>query len=175
MVFVDEAYFEFVDNPNYESMMSLVREGHRNIIVARTASKIHAMAALRIGFGYAHPDIINDMNKKKTGSLNIVGQHAAYASYQDMSFQDYARARNKESLALVEGMCDEIGINYVKSNANFGFIETGIDIADFSDAMLNEGIMVGRAFPPFTTWARVSMQKPEEMAYFVQTYKKLFR
>jgi histidinol-phosphate aminotransferase len=40
--------------------------------------------------------------------------------------------------------------------------------------MLSEGIMVGRPFAPFTKWARVSMQKPEEMAYFVQTYKKLF-
>lgn len=174
MVFVDEAYFEFVDNPNYESMMGLVRDGHNNIIVARTASKIHGMAALRVGFGYAHPDIIQEMNNKKTGSLNIVGQHAAYASYQDMSFQDFARARNKESLAMVEGMCDEIGVNYVKSNANFAFIETGIDINEFSKAMYGEGIMVGRAFPPYRTWARVSMQKPEEMAYFVQSYKKLF-
>jgi len=174
MVFVDEAYYEFVDNPEFESMLGLVREGHNNIIVARTASKIHGMAALRVGFAYAHPEIISSMNMKKTGSLNIVGQHAAYASYQDMAAQDFAKARNKESLALVEGMCDEMGINYVKSNANFGFIETGMDIGDFSKAMLAEGIMVGRAFPPFTTWARVSMQKPEEMAYFVQTYKKLF-
>ncbi len=174
MVFVDEAYYEFVDNPDFESMMGLIRDGHNNIIVARTASKIHGMAALRVGFAYAHPDIIKDMNEKKTGSLNIVGQHAAYASYQDMAAQDFARARNKESLEIVEGMCDEMGINYVKSNANFGFIETGMDISDFSKAMLSEGIMVGRAFPPYRTWARVSMQKPEEMAYFVQTYKKLF-
>lgn len=174
LVFIDEAYYEFVDNPDFESMMSLVREGHNNIIVARTASKIHAMAALRVGFAFAHSDLIKDMNNKKTGSLNIVGQHAAYASYQDMSFQDYSRARNKESLAMVEGMCDELGVNYVKSNANFSFIETGIEIADFQKAMLDEGIMVGRPFLPFTKWARVSMQKPEEMAYFVQTYKKLF-
>lgn len=173
LVFVDEAYYEFVDNPEFASMMSFVQAGNPNVIVARTASKIHGMAALRIGFAYAHPDMIAQMNMKKTGSLNIVGQHAALASIRDMSFQDFSRARNKESLALVEGACDELGVNYVKSNANFSFIETGIEIEEFSAMMLSEGIMVGRAFPPFTTWARVSMQTPEEMAYFVQSFRKI--
>ena len=173
LVFVDEAYFEFVDNPDFASMMSFVQAGNPNVIVARTASKIHGMAALRIGFAYAHPDMIAQMNMKKTGSLNILGQHAALASIRDMSFQDFSRARNKESLALVEGACDEMGVNYIKSNANFSFIETGIEIEKFSALMLDEGIMVGRAFPPFTTWARVSMQTPEEMAYFVQSFRKI--
>lgn len=173
LVFVDEAYYEFVDSPDFASMMPFVQNGNPNVIVARTASKIHGMAALRIGFGYAHPDLIASMNMKKTGSLNIVGQHAALASIRDMSFQDFSRARNTESLALVEGMCDDMGVNYVKSYANFSFIETGMPIEDFSAAMLAEGIMVGRAFPPFTTWARVSMQTPEEMAYFVQTFRKI--
>lgn len=173
LVFVDEAYYEFVDDPDFASMMSFVRDGNPNVIVARTASKIHGMAALRIGFGYAHPDLIKSMDEKKTGSLNIVGQHAALASIRDKSFQDFSRQKNKESLALVEGMCDEMGVNYIKSNANFTFMETGIEIEKFQAMMLAEGIQVGRAFAPFTTWARVSMQTPEEMAYFVQTYRKL--
>lgn len=173
LVFVDEAYYEFVDNPDFASMMPFVRDGNPNVIVARTASKIHGMAALRIGFGYAHPDLIASIDMKKTGSLNILGQHAVLASIRDMSFQDFSRARNKESLAIVEGMCDELGVNYIKSNANFSFIETGMEIEKFSALMLNEGIMVGRAFPPFTTWARVSMQKPEDMAWFAQTFRKI--
>jgi len=173
LVFVDEAYYEFVDNPDLASMMPFVQAGNPNVIVARTASKIHGMAALRIGFAYAHPDMIAQMNMKKTGSLNILGQHAALASIRDMSFQDFSRARNRESLALVEGACDEMGVNYIKSNANFSFIETGMEIEKFSSLMLDEGIMVGRAFPPFTTWARVSMQSPEEMAYFVQSFRKI--
>lgn len=174
LVFVDEAYYEFVDNPDFASMMDYVRDGRRNIIVARTASKIHGIAGLRVGFGYAHPDLIGSIDAKKTGSLNIVGQHAAYASYQDQSFQDYSIARNRESLALVEGMCDELGIRHVKSNANFSFIETGVPIERFSAMMLDKGIMVGRAFEPFTSWARISMQRPEEMRYFVQTWRELF-
>lgn len=174
MVFIDEAYFEFVDDPSYASMIDLIREGHNNIIVARTASKIHGMAALRVGFGYAHPDIITQMNEKKTGSLNIVGQHAAYASYQDSEHADFTRAMNRKALDLVESACDDMGIRYVKSHANFSFIETGMDIDDFSRQMLSAGIQVGRAFPPFRSWARVSMQSPEEMAYFVQVFKGMY-
>jgi len=65
MVFIDEAYYEFVENPDYGTMMDLVRQGHKNIIVARTASKIHGLAGLRIGFGFAHPDLISEINTRK--------------------------------------------------------------------------------------------------------------
>lgn len=174
LVFIDEAYYEYVDNPDFSSMMHLVAEGLDNIIIARTASKIHGFAGLRIGFGFAHPDLIAKINQVKTGSLSILSQHAAYVAYQDMEFQNFSRAKNKESLALVEGMCDELGLRYVKSNANFTFFETGIQSDVFRQAMREHNIMVGRTFQPFPTWARVSMAKPEEMAYFVQTYKKLY-
>jgi histidinol-phosphate aminotransferase len=174
LVFIDEAYYEYVDNPDFSSMMHLVAEGLDNIIIARTASKIHGFAGLRVGFGYAHPDLIAKINQVKTGSISILSQHAVYTAYQDMEFQDFSRARNKEGLALVEGMCEELGLRYVKSNANFAFFEIGIDNNLFRQAMMENNIMVGRTFQPFPTWARVSMATPEEMAYFVQTYKKLY-
>jgi histidinol-phosphate aminotransferase len=174
IVFVDEAYYEYVDNPDFGSMMHLVAEGLDNVIVARTASKIHGIAGLRVGFGFAHPDLIKKINMQKTGSVDILAQHAALVSYGDKEFQDFSRAKNKEGLALVEGMYQELGLRYVKSNANFSFFETGIPVNDFRAAMREHNILVGRPFEPFTTWARVSMAKPEEMAYFVQTYKKLY-
>jgi histidinol-phosphate aminotransferase len=174
MVFVDEAYFEFVNNPDYESMMDLVRDGHKNIVVARTASKIHGLAGLRIGFGFAHPELISRISGAKTGAINVLGLQAATASYNDQEFQDFTLRKNRESLNIVEGMLDELGARYVKSNANFTFIQTGQDINEVIRAFRNEGIMVGRPFPPKTDWVRVSMAKPHEMKYFVQTYKKLF-
>ena len=174
LVFVDEAYHEYVDNPDYESMIGLIAEGHDNIIVSRTASKIHGLAGMRIGFGFAHPDLIHEMNMRKTGQQTILGERAAYASYQDMEFQDFSRRKNKESLAIVEGMCEDLGIRYAKSNTNFSFIETGIENAVVQQRMLEQGILTGRLFPPFTTWSRISMSTPEHMKYFVQVYKQLF-
>ena len=174
LVFVDEAYYEYVDNPDFASMMPLLSEGHRNIIVARTASKIHGIAGLRMGFGYAHPDLIKSINDRKTAGLNIIGQHAAYASYQDMEFQNFARTKNRESLDIVENMFTERGLRFIKSNANFTFFETGLPVQEVGSRLLEEGIMIGRAFPPFNTWARVSMQKPEDMQYFSEVYTRLF-
>lgn len=174
LVFIDEAYYEYVDNPEFSSMMPLITEGVNNVIVARTASKIHGFAGLRVGFGFAHPELIERINMVKTGSISILAQHAALVTYGDKDFQDHARARNKEGLAIVEGMFDELGLRYVKSNANFVFFETGIDNETFRASMRQANIMVGRLFQPYPTWARVSIAKPEEMQYFVQTYKSLY-
>jgi len=174
LVFVDEAYHEYVDNPDYESMIGLVAEGRNNIIVSRTSSKIHGLAGMRVGFGFAHPDLINEMNLRKTGAETVLGLAAAYASYQDMEFQDFSRRKNKEALAIVEGMCEDLGVRYAKSNTNFTFIETGVENAVVQEMMLKEGIMTGRLFPPFNTWSRVSMSTPEDMQYFVQVFRKLF-
>ena len=174
LVFIDEAYHELVDNPDYESMIGLIAQGHNNIIVSRTSSKIHGLAGMRVGFGFAHPDLINEMTMRRTGDNNILGLSAAIAAYQDQEFQDFSRRKIKESLAIVDAMCEELGIRYTKSNANFTFMETGVENAVVQEKMLQHGILTGRLFPPFTTWSRISMSTPEHMRYFVQVYKQLF-
>lgn len=173
MVFIDEAYFEFVDNPDFASMMDLVRDGHQNVVVARTASKIHGLAGMRVGFGFAHPDLIARINVAKTGALNILGLGAVAASYKDPEFQQMTLRKNRQAMDIVEGAMDEMGVRYIKSNANFTFIHTGQDVVEVNKAFRAENLMVGRPFPPMTDWLRVSMAKPEEMKYFVQVYRKL--
>lgn len=174
LVFVDEAYFEYIENPAYGTMIDLVAEGRKNIIVSRTASKIHGLAGLRVGFGFAHPEHIQKINELKTGDVNHLGVEAAYASYQDTEFQDFTRRKNKESMAIVEAMFEELGVRYVKSETNFTFFQTGIPVEALNAELLAHGIMSGRPFPPFTRWSRISMQTPEEMRYYVQTFKRLF-
>ena len=174
LVFVDEAYYEFVEDPNYGSMIDLIAEGHRNIIVARTASKIHGLAGMAVGFGFAHPDQIKQIRELRTGKNGILGIQAAYASYQDQEFQNFSRRKNRESLDLVEEMFEELNVRYIKSNANFTFFKTGINVNEINSTLLEHGIASGRPFPPFTNWSRVSMDKPEHMRYYVQTFKKLF-
>lgn len=174
MVYVDEAYHEFVDSPDYESMIGLIANGQKNLIVSRTASKIHGLAGIRIGFGYGSPDLVNEMKLRRTGDDNVLAMRAAYVCYEDQDFQDYTRTKNRESLDIVEGMCEELGIRYIKSNTNFTFIATGIENQEFQAQMLEYGIATGRDFPPYTNWARISMAKPDEMRYFVQVYKQLY-
>ncbi len=174
MVFVDEAYFEFVDDPRYETMMDLVRNGHENILISRTASKIHGLAGMRIGFGFGHPDLIRRVSNAKTSAINVLSLRAAEASYQDDEFQKLTIRKNRESLDIIEAMHEELGHRYVKSHGNFTFFHTGHDVVEVRKAFLEEGVLVGRPFPPMTDWLRISMAKPHEMEYIVQTYKKLF-
>jgi len=175
LVFIDEAYHEYVDNPDYESMMGLVAAGHKNIVVARTASKIHGLAGMRIGFGFAHPELAEKMRGMKTGDTNALAIEAAHASYLDPEFPKFVIRKNKESRAIVENMCEELGLRYVKSNANFTFIQTGMENAKYQEQMREYGILTGRDFPPYhSSWSRISMSKPEEMEYYVQIHKRLF-
>jgi histidinol-phosphate aminotransferase len=175
LVFIDEAYHEYVDDPDHQSMIGLIAEGYNNIIVSRTSSKIHGLAGLRIGFGYAHPDLTRKMWQMKTGGTSVIAIEAALASYQDPAWPEFVLKKNNEAKKIVADMCDELGLRYIKSQSNFTFIETGMENKMVQDKMREYGILTGRDFPPYhTSWTRVSMSKPEEMQYFVQVYKELF-
>ena len=162
---MDEAYHEYVMDPNYRSMIGLVKEG-KNIIVSRTASKVHGLAGLRVGFAITTPEIAKRMESYLTDSLNIVGLRAAIASYQDERFQAFSIEQNNRARKVVTDFLDEKGIQYLDSQSNFIFIKTGIQISDFQPAMEKYGVIVGRPFPPYTDWCRLSMAKPEEMERF---------
>lgn len=80
-------------------MIELVKEGH-NILVSRTASKVHGLAGLRVGFAITTPEIAKRLESYLTDSLNIVGLRAAIASYQDKRFQAYSIEQNNRAKKL---------------------------------------------------------------------------
>jgi len=172
LVFVDEAYYEYVTDPQYRSMAELVREGH-NVIVSRTASKIHGLAGLRVGFGIADPELIRYLRERLTGTNNIIGLRAAIASYQDEDFQKSCRRKNKEAKEFLYRILRKTGHRYLPSHTNFVFFHTGLPIEEFQDAMKKHGILVGRPFPPYLDWCRLSMTKPEGMERFAAAFQKV--
>lgn len=171
-VMIDEAYFEYVTDSNYATMIDLVKEG-KNIIVTRTASKIHGLAGLRVGFGIADPEIIRNFNNHITGSTNIIGLRAAIASFQDKEFQEFSRQKNLESREIVYKALEKVGRRHVKSHTNFVFFHIGQPIREFQKKMEKHGIIVGRPFPPYEDWCRLSMAKPEEMKLFASAFEKV--
>ena len=165
IVFVDEAYHEYVTDPNYRSMINLVKKGH-NVMVSRTASKVHGLAGLRVGFAITTPEIAKRLESYLTDSLNVIGLRAAIASYQDERFQAHSIEQNNRAKKIVTNHLDNKGIEYLDSQTNFIFIKTGMNIAEFQPAMEKNGVIVGRPFPPYNKWCRLSMAKPEEMGNF---------
>jgi histidinol-phosphate aminotransferase len=172
LVVVDEAYHEYVEHPGYRSLVDLVRNG-RNVIVTRTASKIHGLAGLRVGFGIAQPELVKQLRKRLTGTMNIMGLRAAIASYRDREFQSYCFNKNKQSKSIVYKTLRELNCRYVKSETNFIFFETGVQIEQSQKDMKDQGIRVGRPFPPYLKWCRLSMAKPDEMQQFAVALKSI--
>ena len=172
IVFVDEAYHEYVTDLKYRSMIDLVKSG-KNVIISRTASKVHGLAGLRVGFAITTPQIAKRLESYLTDSLNIIGLRAAIASYKDKRFQNFSIDMNNKAKKVVTEYLDTKGIQYLDSQTNFMFIKTDIEISDFQPAMEKHGVLVGRPFPPFTNWCRLSMAKPEEMQKFNEGFGKV--
>ena len=173
LVLVDEAYHEFVTDSNYGSMAQLATE-HDNIIVSRTASKIHGFAGVRVGFGIAKPEMLRKMSRRVTGTVARPAIFGAIASYKDQEFQDFIIRKNQEALQIVYNLFEKHNVRHFKSNSNFTFFETGMDHGEFRKRFMKHGVNVGRPFPPFSNWCRVSMAKPEDMEYFAAAYEKEF-
>ena len=172
LVFIDEAYNEYVMDKGYRSMVTLVKEG-LNVMVTRTFSKIHALAGIRVGYGIAKSEIISKLEPLVTGTVNILGLRAAMASLEDEAFQEMSRSKNLEAKEIVYEVLEQTGKEYAVSEGNFIFFRTGIPIKDFQAKMEKKGILVGRPFQPFDKWCRLSMAKPNEMKKFASSFKEL--
>ena len=162
VVLVDEAYHDFVTAPEYTSMIDLVTKGE-NVIISRTASKIHGLAGLRTGFAIGRPDIIARLQPCVTSFPGVFGARAAVASIQDTAYQTMCRDRNAEGRAIMAEAIKKMGRRMTTSHTNFVFFDTGMPVEQVQAAMKTKGFLIGRAFPPYTTWARISIGTPDEM------------
>lgn len=166
IVLVDEAYHDFVDAPGYRSMTDLVLAGE-NVIVSRTASKIHGLAGLRIGFAIARPDIIARLQSKVTGTANSYGLRAALASVQDKEYQAFVRKNTLDGRKLLTDTITAMGKRVAPSQTNFVFFQSGVPITALNKSMRDKGFIIGRPFQPYDDWCRISIGTPDEMKQLV--------
>lgn len=170
---VDEAYAEFVEDPNFTSAIKLVKKGQNNLIVTRTFSKIFALAGLRVGYGVATPEIIAAVDTfLSIDNTNTAGAVAAIASLKDKSFIQYSLKSNDISRKIVEKALNKIGLEYAPSQANFIFHKVKGDVKTYQQRMADAHVMVGREFPPAVGWNRLTLGTPEEMQQFVVILKQ---
>jgi histidinol-phosphate aminotransferase len=174
-VLVDEAYFDYVTDPDHETHIPIAVENPR-VIVARTFSKAYGMAGLRQGYAIAHPETIKKMREwcaaSGTGSLNVFGMAAAtVAIAQDSSFTTNERNRNKAVRDMATKWFADRGMKPTDCQANFMFVDIGTPARAFRDACRAKGVMVARDFPPFEkTHARITLGTMEEMTKAVQVF-----
>jgi histidinol-phosphate aminotransferase len=174
-ILIDEAYFDYVTDPDHETHVPVALE-NPHVIVARTFSKAYGMAGLRQGYAISHPDTIKKLKDwdfaTGTSTLNVFGMAAAtIAIQQDASFTENERKRNAAVRDFTTKWFADRGMKPTDCQANFMFVNIGTPAKAFREACRAKGVMVARDFPPFEkTHARISLGTMEEMQKAVQVF-----
>jgi histidinol-phosphate aminotransferase len=142
LVVLDQAYFEYIDDPDYADGVELFREGRR-LVVLRTFSKIYGLAGLRVGYGIAPADVVTATSKvRRAFDVTATAQAAALASLDDAEELARRRAVNAEGRARLERMLSEHGLEPAgPALGNFLYVEVG-DGRDVFERLLREGVIV---------------------------------
>jgi histidinol-phosphate aminotransferase len=169
-VLVDEAYNELTEDPEYTSMVDLVREGY-DVIVARTFSKIYGMAGMRVGYAIASPATTESMilsHGLGDYAMNQAGVAAAVASYNDLGFLEMSKARIMEARDMVMKGLDGVGLSALPSSTNFMFVNLGdLDAEVFRQKMADRNVLIRGIYRDYTHWSRVSMGRLEHVQMYV--------
>ncbi len=146
LLIVDAAYAEFVTANDYEPGIALVSE-FENVVMTRTFSKIHGLAALRLGWAYGPLHVMDVLNRMR-GPFNVSlpAIAAGVASIQDTSFMDQALVHNTRWLRWLTDEISKLGLSVVPSVGNFVLVHfTKEKTAAKADAYLqDEGLVVRR-------------------------------
>ena len=169
LVVLDEAYYDYVDDPNYSRSIDIVRGG-RNLIVLRTFSKVYGLAGLRIGYGIGPAALLAEMNKIR-GPFNTSGvaQAAALAALDDTEHVRRSVASNRAGLAQLASGLHSLKIKFVPSVANFLLVIFGTDTEPLVEELLKHGVIVRpMRWMGFPTALRVTVGTHEENEKFLR-------
>ena len=166
---VDEAYMDFAVGPDIGSVVDLTRD--RRVVVLRTFSKIHGMAGLRCGYAIAPVEIAASLAAARMTSPNLFAVRAARASLDDSAFLGDCRQRILASRARITAELTRLKLRYAEPQGNFVFFDTGMPLTRFTDLMRARNILVGRLFPPYDRWCRITIGTEPEVAAFLEALR----
>jgi len=173
MILMDEAYHEYVEDPNYSTSIPISMD-NPNVFTVRTFSKVFGMAGLRAGYAIGRPETLAPMGKHKLSSgVNVLAAACGIATLPDQAHINAEIKVNRESKAYTVKAFEAMGFKPSASQANFIMVPIGRDSRAFKDACAKQGVLVGRPFPPLTTHARISIGTMDEMKKAVEVFKSV--
>ncbi|MFP4602686.1 MAG: histidinol-phosphate transaminase [Halochromatium sp.] len=138
---VDEAYFDYVEEPEYPDTSAWL-DHFPNLIVTRTFAKIHGLAALRVGYGLSHPAIAELLNRvRQPFNVNAPAQAAAVAALADREHVRRSLAHNRTELARVCDGLRALGLTPIPSVGNFVSVDLGRPAGPVDQALLRAGVI----------------------------------
>jgi histidinol-phosphate aminotransferase len=141
---LDQAYLEYIDDPDYPDGIAEYLKPGRRVVVLRTFSKIFGLAGLRVGYGLASAPVVTALGKvRRAFDVTTPAQEAALASLGDTAELERRRAENALQRPRVERILRDHGFAPAgPAVANFVYCETGADSRPFFEQLLREGVIV---------------------------------
>jgi histidinol-phosphate aminotransferase len=176
LVVVDEAYLDYTEDAAQRTMVERLRAGD-NVLIFRTFSKLHALAALPLGYSLGRSSLLDELRKRGVGgphSLNRLALRAASASLADPKHLAQVRAKVAVERGRWHQVLDSLKLRHSDARASFVFFESPRPQADVASALAAEGIDIGRAFPPLLNWTRISIGLPAENQSVQAALRRLF-
>ena len=175
LVVVDQAYFEYIDDPDYADAVTEYLKRGRRVIVLRTFSKIYGLAGLRVGYAVGPPRCIAAMAKvRRPFDITTPAQIAALASLDESAEIARRRELNRAGLTHLEATLRRHDFDPVASVGNFVYADTGTDATELFDSLLREGVIV-RPLAGFgaPSAIRVSVGTREENEFFAHALDRV--
>ncbi|MFC2078236.1 histidinol-phosphate transaminase [Candidatus Bipolaricaulota bacterium] len=175
VVVFDEAYFEMVDAEDFPDTTDLVREGRPNVIVLRTFSKAYGLAGIRLGYGFAHPDLVSTLMRiKMVFNVNVAAQAAGIAALDDVEFLKRSVEANRIGRRFFYEAFDRLNLEYAESHTNFVLVRIGPRAEEIQQELLQTGVIVrpccGYDLPEFL---RISIGTPEQNERLIRELERL--
>jgi histidinol-phosphate aminotransferase len=176
LVVLDEAYSEFAEADDFPDFKELIKS-FRSLLICRTFSKIYGLAALRLGYAIADPEVIEGLKKVKNFNpfnVNRLAQAGAIAALNDRQFFDQTRSMNSQGRDFLQEEFQKVGIEFLPSQANFVCFKGKITAMELSETMAKQGVII-RPLKSFGLdyWCRVTVGTREQNEVFLEALKKV--
>lgn len=172
-VLIDEAYHHFVNDPAYATSVPYIKQG-RPVIIARTFSKIAALAGMRLGYALASPEMLARLRPHSIASINAMVKWGGVAALKDTASQERVKQVTIELRDKTTRELQQQGYSVIPSDANFVMIDIKRPVLGVIDEFKKKGVLVGRPFPPMVQHLRVSIGTPAEMQRFHGAFREIF-
>jgi histidinol-phosphate aminotransferase len=174
VVVVDEAYMEFVRDPDCVNSMEFIH-GDRPVVALRTFSKAYGLAGLRIGYGVMAPELAGILHRiRQPFNASLLAQVGAVAALEDEAFLNKTIQAVHEGLNYLYVELDRIGVRYFPTQANFFLIDAGRNADTVFENMLRKGVIVrSMSSYGYPEYIRVNTGLPEENKRLIQALEQV--
>ncbi len=169
VLLVDEAYIHLSNSPSVIDQVALGKD----ILVLRTFSKIYGMAGIRCGVALGRPDLLQKLNIYGRNSLPVTALAAAAASLKQPGLVPARRKLIADTRTSTFAWLDSKGYNYIPSVSNCFMIDTGRPGRQVIAALRQQNVYIGRTWPVWPTYVRVSVGTPQEMQLFQTAFENV--